>query len=164
MESLIVAVAQYLLFAILLGAAVIWLLLSRQDKVGLAVQGILALVVALVLIKLAAATYVDPRPFVVNPFVKPLFAHPADNGFPSDHTAVATTVALLVMMYRRWLGVALLAASVLVGAARVAAHVHHIQDIAAGALIAVVAVGIAAAIWGWARLRLPRRLAWMAAA
>lgn len=164
MESLIVAVAQYLIFPILLGAAVIWLFLSRQDKVGLAVQGIVALVVAFVLIKLAAASYVDPRPFVVNPLVKPLFAHPADNGFPSDHTAVASTVALLVMMYRRWLGVALLAASLLVGVARVAAHVHHAQDIAAGALIAVVAVGIAAAVWAWAQPRLPRPLASMAAA
>ncbi|MEO8555751.1 MAG: phosphatase PAP2 family protein [Actinomycetota bacterium] len=164
MESLIVAVAQYLIFPILLGAAVIWLLLSRQDKVGLAVQGIVALFVAFVLIKLAAASYVDPRPFVVNPLVKPLFAHPADNGFPSDHTAVASTVALLVMMYRRWLGVALLAGSLLVGVARVAAHVHHAQDIAAGALIAVVAVGIAAAVWAWAQPRLPRRLASMAAA
>lgn len=164
MESLIVAVAQYLLFVIFLAAAVVWLVLSRQDKVGLAVQGIVSLVVAIVLIKLAAASYVDPRPFVANPLVKPLFAHPADNGFPSDHTAMGATVALLVMMYRRWLGVGLLAASLLVGVARVAAHVHHIQDIAAGALIAVVAVGIAAAVWGWARLRLPRRLAWMAAA
>lgn len=164
MESLIVVVAQYLLFAIILGAALIWLFLSRQDKVGLAVQGILSLVIAIALIKLAAASYFDARPFVVDPSVKPLFAHPADNGFPSDHAAVGTTVALLVMMYRRWLGVALLAASLLVGVARVAAHVHHAQDIAAGALIAVVAVGIAAAIWGWARLRLPRRLAWMAAA
>ena len=164
MESLIVAVAQYLLLAIFLAAAVIWLFLPRQDKVGLAIQGMVALVVAIVLIRLVAASYVDPRPFVVNPLVKPLFAHPADNGFPSDHTAMGVTVALLVMMYRRWLGVALLAASLLVGAARVAAQVHHIQDIAAGAMIAVVAVGTAAAIWGWARLRLPRRLAWIAAA
>lgn len=164
MESLIAAIAQYLLFPILLAAGVIWLFLSRQDKVGLAVQGIVSLVVAIMLIKLAATIYVDPRPFVVDPFVKPMFAHPADNGFPSDHTALGATVALLVMMYRRRVGVALLAASLLVGVARVAAHVHHAQDIAAGALIAAAAVGTAAVIWGWARPRLPRRLAWMAAA
>ncbi|MHB8187045.1 MAG: hypothetical protein ACYDDU_13390 [Dermatophilaceae bacterium] len=46
-----------------------------------------------------------------------------------------------------------------------AAHVHHGQDIVAGlliAVVAVVAVGVAAAIWRWARPRRPRRLAELA--
>jgi len=83
---------------------------------------------------------------------------PGDNGFPSDHTTLAATVALLVMGYRKLLGAVLLAASFLVGAARIAAHVHHVQDIVAGVLIAALAVGIATAIWRWARPRLPRRV------
>jgi membrane-associated phospholipid phosphatase len=158
MDSLVVALAQYLVFLILVVAGVIWLFLPRNDKVALAVQGVVALVIALVLIQLAAAIHTDPRPFVVDPSIKPLFAHAADNGFPSDHTAVGATVALLVMGYRRMLGALLLAASIVVGAARVAAHVHHGQDIVAGVLIAVVAVGITTAAWRWARPRLPPRL------
>ena len=122
-------------------------------------QAIVSLVIVVVLIKLAAAVHADPRPFVVDPSIKPLFVHPGDNGFPSDHTALGATVALLVMTYRRSLGAVLLAASILVGATRVAAHVHHVQDIVAGVLIAALAVGITAAAWRWARLRLPRRLA-----
>ena len=74
---------------------------------------VVALGIALVLIQLAAAIHTDPRPFVVDPSIKPLFAHAADNGFPSDH-AVAATVALLVMTYRKMLGAVLLAASILV--------------------------------------------------
>jgi membrane-associated phospholipid phosphatase len=159
MDNLIVAVAQYLLFFILVTATVIWFYLPRHDKVGLAVQAIVSLVIAVVLIKLAAAIHTDPRPFVVDPSIKPLFAHPPDNGFPSDHTAVGATVAVLVATYRRSLGAALLTASILVGAARMAAHVHHAQDIVAGVLIGAVAVGITAAIWRWAQPRLPRRLA-----
>jgi undecaprenyl-diphosphatase len=158
MDSLIVAVAQYLLFVILVAAAVIWLFLPRPDKVGLAVQAIVSLVIVVVLIKLAAAVHADPRPFVVDPSIKPLFAHSVDNGFPSDHSALAATVAFLVMMYRRSIGAALLAASILVGAARMAAHVHHAQDIVAGVVIAAVAVAIASATWRWVRPRLPRRL------
>jgi len=158
MDSLIVGVAQYLLFAILVAAAVIWLSLPRPDKVGLAVQAIVSVVVAIVLIKSTAAIHADPRPFVVDPSIKPLFAHSGDNGFPSDHTTLATTVALLVMSYRRSLGALLLAASILVGATRVAAHVHHVQDIVGGVLIAVLAVGIATVTWRWVRPRLPRRL------
>ena len=95
------------------------------------------------LIKVFATVHTDPRPFVVNPAVKPLFPHVADNGFPSDHTTMVVTVSLLVILYRRWLGVALLAVSVLVGWARVASHVHHTQDIVAGAVIGVVAVAVA---------------------
>jgi undecaprenyl-diphosphatase len=147
MDALIVAVSQYLLYFVLLAAAVIWLYLPRPDKVGMAAQAIVALVIMVVLIKLAAGIYTDPRPFVVDPSIKPLFAHPADNGFPSDHTALAATVALVVMMYRRWLGAGLLAAGIVLGAARVAAHVHHAPDIAAGVLIAGLAVGAASVIW-----------------
>jgi membrane-associated phospholipid phosphatase len=68
------------------------------------------------------------------------------------------TVALLVMIYRRWLGAVLLATAIVVGAARMAAHVHHVQDIVAGMLIAVVAVGFASAAWRWVGPRMPRRL------
>jgi membrane-associated phospholipid phosphatase len=158
MITLIVAVAQNLLFLILLAAAIIWLLLPRHDKVGLAVQAIVSLVVMVVLIKFAAAIHTDPRPFVVDPSIKPLFAHPGDNGFPSDHTALGATVALLVMIYRRWLGTVLLVAAIVVGVARMAAHVHHGQDIAAGVLIAVLAVSIATAVWLWIGPQMPRRL------
>jgi membrane-associated phospholipid phosphatase len=163
MDSLVVAVAQYFLFLILVAAALTWLFLPRRDKVGLAVQAIVSLVIVVVLIRLAAI-HTDPRPFAVDQSIKPLFAHPADNGFPSDHTAVAATLALLVMAYRRWLGALLLIGSVLLGAARVAAQVHHVQDIVAGILIAALAVGIAAATWRWARPRLPRRLAGLVSA
>jgi membrane-associated phospholipid phosphatase len=158
MNTLTAATAQYLLFLILLTAAVIWLFLPRQDKVSLAGKAIVSLVVMVVLIKLAAVIHTDPRPFVVDPSIKPLFAHPGDNGFPSDHTALGVTVALLVMIYRRWLGALLLAAAIVVGATRMAAHVHHGQDIVAGILIAVLAVGIASAAWRWVGPRMPRRL------
>jgi membrane-associated phospholipid phosphatase len=95
---------------------------------------------------------------VVDPSIKSLFARPGDNGFPSDHTALGVTVALLVMIYRKWLGAVLLAAAIVVGAARMAAHVHHGQDIVAEVLIAVLAVGIASAAWRWVAPRMPRRL------
>ena len=88
MNSLIVAVAQYLPFLILAAAAVIWLLLPRPDKVGLAMQAVVSLAIAVVLVKLAGAVHADPRPFVVDPSIKPLFPHPGDNRFPSDHTAL----------------------------------------------------------------------------
>ena len=57
MDALIVAVSQYLLYFILAAAAVAWLYLPRPDKVGMATQAIVAMVIMVVLIKLAAAIY-----------------------------------------------------------------------------------------------------------
>ncbi len=159
MDTLIVAAAKYLLFGVLLGAATAWLSLPRHEKAKLALTGVGALVLTIALIWLAAALHYDARPFVVDPGIKPLFAHVADNGFPSDHTAIAATVSLLVMARRRVLGVVLLAASVLIGVARVAAHVHHVQDIVASIVIAVLAVALSLLALRWVEPRLPSRLA-----
>ena len=47
---------------ILAAAAVVWLYLPRPDKVGIAAQAIVALVIMVVLIKAAGAIYTDPQP------------------------------------------------------------------------------------------------------
>jgi membrane-associated phospholipid phosphatase len=91
------------------------LFLPRPDKVGLAMQAVASLAIAVVLVKLARTVHADPRPFVVDRSIRPSFAHRADNGFPSDHTASAATAAFLVITYRRGLGAVLLAASIMVG-------------------------------------------------
>jgi len=148
-NSLVVDVAQYGIFVVAAGALVVWLLCSRQEKVALAVQAVVTMIVVAVLVKVAGALHTDPRPFVVDPHLHPLFAHPADNGFPSDHTALASGVALLVTTYRRWIGLVLVVVSVAIGVSRVAAHVHHPQDIAAGLVI-----GLLAALVGWLSWRL----------
>jgi undecaprenyl-diphosphatase len=90
---------------------------------------------------LAAHVHADPRPFVHDPRSTPLFAHPADNGFPSDHAAAGGLLTALVFRYRRALGILVGVAAVLVSVARVAAHVHHVQDVVAGLLIGLVAGG-----------------------
>jgi undecaprenyl-diphosphatase len=146
-NALVVAVAQYGLFVVAAGAALVWLLVSRREKVVLAVQAVVTVVAVAVLVKVAGALHTDPRPFVVTPRLHPLFPHPADNGFPSDHTALASGVAMLVTRYRRWIGLALVVLSVGIGASRVAAHVHHPQDIVAGLVIGAVAASAGLLSW-----------------
>ncbi|MEP6816647.1 MAG: phosphatase PAP2 family protein [Marmoricola sp.] len=147
MDSLVVAVAKYGIFVVAAGALLVWLIVARGEKVPLAVKAVVAMLVVAVGVKVAGALHTDPRPFVVNPSLKPLFAHPADNGFPSDHTALTSAVALVVLLHRRWAGLALLVVSLAIGASRVAAHVHHTQDIVAGLVIGAVAALIAALGW-----------------
>jgi undecaprenyl-diphosphatase len=153
-NTFVVAVAQYALFLVALGGVVAWLRVDRSDRVPLLAQAVLAVVLVAVLVKAAGMLHTDPRPFVVQPSLHPLFPHPADNGFPSDHTALATAVALVVARYRRALGIGLLLVSFAIGAARVAAHVHHVEDIVAGVLMGAVAAALALVAWeAWARRR-----------
>ncbi len=146
MDPLIVFCAQILPLVPPTVAAVVWFLLPRPQKRGLAVRAVLALALTAVLVLTAGHLHDDPRPFVVDHLSPALFPHAADNGFPSDHTAYAAAAALLVLTVRRRIGLVLLACALVGGLARVAANVHHLQDIVAGLLVAVAAVALSALV------------------
>jgi membrane-associated phospholipid phosphatase len=143
--ALIVDLAQYALFVLVAVAGVVWLTLDRAGKLRLAAQAVVGLAIVGAGIMLAAHLHTDPRPFVHDPASRPLFAHAADNGFPSDHTAAAGLLTGLVLAHRRLLGVLVGVGAVLVGWARVAAHVHHAQDVVAGFVLGLAAAALA--VW-----------------
>jgi membrane-associated phospholipid phosphatase len=143
-HQLIVLAAQDLLYVLVAVAALAWLLLDRPGKVRLAVEAVLGLAVVGIGIWVAAHLHTDPRPFVSDG-TPALFAHPADNGFPSDHSAAAGLLATVVARHRRVVGALVAVGAVVVAWARVAAHVHHAQDVVAGLGIGVLA-GLAG-IW-----------------
>lgn len=145
MSRLIVLVAQDLLYVLAAVAVLVWLTRHRADKARLAAEAVAGLALVGVGIWVAAHLHADPRPFVHDPRSTPLFAHPADNGFPSDHSAAGGLLTALVFRHRRLLGILVGAGAALVAWARVAAHVHHAQDVLAG-----LAIGLASgalAIW-----------------
>jgi undecaprenyl-diphosphatase len=144
-NTLIVIVAQYLLYVLVGIAGLAWLTVSSRQKVALTAEAVLALALVGIGLLVAGHLHVDPRPFVHDPASKPLFAHAADNGFPSDHSTAAGLLTVLVFRYKRTLGLIVAAGALLIAWARVAAHVHHAQDVVAG-----LAIGIglgALAIW-----------------
>lgn len=139
MSVLIIFAANYLYLLVAALGLIVWLTRSRAGKIVLGLTTTVAGVAGLLLIVLASALYTDRRPFVVH-HVVPLIPHPADNGFPSDHTTLTMVIALCVLtVSRRWGAVAVLAA-LGVGVARVAAQVHSPLDIAGAVLIAIIAV------------------------
>lgn len=140
MTSVITYGAQLLPFVAPVAGVLVWWRLPRGARARFGVLGVVAGVLAAGLVLLTGLLHDDPRPFVVDPTSPPLFPHAADNGFPSDHTTYAATAALVVVTTRRQLGWMLLGAAVLGGLARVAARVHHLQDIAAALVIAAVSV------------------------
>ncbi len=139
MDSLIVFVAKYFLFLSVAVVGVHWLLSSKRDRVDLAVHYVVGGIIALALAKLGAHFFYDTRPFVSH-HIKPLMPHAADNGFPSDHALFTSFLGFTMLAYSRRLGYALLGIAVLVGAARVAAHIHSPIDIVGSFVFAAIAV------------------------
>jgi undecaprenyl-diphosphatase len=144
MHTLTVWAAQYLLWVMVAGAALVWVFgEDRRGKTVVAAQAVVGLVLIAVFLYVAKSVHHDPRPFVQNPHIKPLFAHGRDDGFPSDHSLAAGLIATLVFWRHRLVGAALAIAAVLIAWARVAAHVHHLQDVVAGLLLGALAAVIA---------------------
>ena len=136
MDGLIVFLAAYLIYAVVLMVVFTWYRIERWREFTAAV--FLTGITALILAKLAEAIYFHPRPFV-SQNIQPLVPHAADNGFPSEHTVWAMTLTSLLYFYRRRLAVVAFVLTLLVGAGRVWAHVHSWSDILGGLIIGAIA-------------------------
>jgi len=137
--------AQYLLYIIAAVALVWWITQPKKEKLSIAIFGALALFIAFVLLLISAKFYYDTRPFIVLG-ITPLFPHSPDNGFPSDHTILAMTIAFVVTFFDRRVGTILILLSVVLGVSRVLAYIHHPIDIIASTALAAIAVLLTAGI------------------
>jgi len=159
-HTLTVWTAQYLLFVLAAVFVVVWLVAeNRRGRVFLAVAAVLGVILMVGLLYLAKDVHHDPRPFVQNPRIRPLFPHSRDDGFPSDHSIAAALIAGLAAWRHRVIGALLGLGAAAIAWARVAAHVHHLQDVLAGLALGAVAALLAglAATWVVARFETSRR-------
>jgi undecaprenyl-diphosphatase len=138
LEYLIIFGAEYLVFVMLSVAFIYWATQKSQKKVALGIFGFIVALSAFIISRLASLLYNNPRPFAVQEFA-PIVKHAADNGFPSDHTLLAGTIAVTVYSFNKGLGVSLFLLAIVVGLARVFGGVHHLVDIL-GSLVIVVGV------------------------
>ena len=142
MDTLTLFEAKYLVFIIVIIAGVYWLTLPKEQKVRMFVFGVITAVVAFALTRLGGAIYFDPRPFV-DSAVTPIYPHAANNGFPSDHTALAFTAAATVFYMNKKFGLVLLFLASLVGASRVLGYIHSFTDILGSIVFVAIAYGLA---------------------
>lgn len=146
MEFLIIFAARYLFLlsvAIFIG---VFILITRPEKRYFIKLSLLTSILSFALAKIASMTYYNPRPFVVES-VSPLVAHGADNGFPSDHTLLTITIAVIIFQFNKKLGIFLAVIALIVGSARVLAKVHHPIDILGSVIVAILAINIAVYIF-----------------
>lgn len=138
MDSVIIFCAKYLFAAVILLYVLAVYQASKRDRKALVIAVVIAGITAVILDKLSGKLYYDPRPFVTHN-VTPLIKHAADNGFPSEHTILSMTIAILLFYYRRRLGALAIVIAYIVGVARIAAHVHSPIDIIGGIVIGIIA-------------------------
>lgn len=148
MDSIIVFVAKYVFVLSIIVAGVYWLMASKQKKIDILKLAIISFPLSYILTKILEKFIYDPRPFVVD-HIKPLIAHAADNGFPSDHTLLTATIAAAVFAYNKKLGLALFVISLAIGIARILAQIHHPLDI-----IGSVVIGVSATYIGYLCLKI----------
>jgi undecaprenyl-diphosphatase len=113
---------------------------------------VVAAVLALGVNAVLNAALPRPRPFLVLPVHLLVMSPPRDSSFPSDHAAVASAIAvtLLVGAGAGW-GVLGLLGAVIIGVSRVIIGVHYPSDILGGMLVGAVSAGVA--LWAEAPLR-----------
>jgi len=153
LAAIVELVAEYGIFVLPVALVVAWV---RTDALSRPRQGVLAgCLAALIAFGLGLVlerTLGRPRPFIELGFT-PLIAHVADSSFPSDHTLTGVALIGPLLWTLPRVGWWLLVWALIVGAARVAAGLHHPSDILGSA---VLALALDAVVWV---LVIPRGLA-----
>jgi undecaprenyl-diphosphatase len=102
---------------------------------------VISLPIIYLLSKIGAYLYYDPRPFVVDHFT-PLVSHDPDNGFPSDHVLLLSSMSALLYPFRKKISYLLFFVTAVVAISRVYVGIHHIVDVLGSFLIAIAVVFI----------------------
>ena len=138
LASLVQFIAEYGIFVLPVVLFVVWL---RADDFSRSRQGVLAGCLAAVLAfglgLVLERTLSRPRPFVELGFA-PLIGHVADSSFPSDHTLTGVALIGPLLWTAPKVGWPLLVWALIVGAARVAAGLHHPSDILGSVVVALI--------------------------
>ena len=137
MNKVIIFCAAYLYLVVIIGFGMAWINTIKNRKIQFIVMTIVAGIIAYILSLIASRLYFDPRPFVIE-HVKPLIAHAADNGFPSDHALLTMTLTATTYFFNKRVALGMLSLSIIIGIARVLAKIHSPIDIGAGWLIGII--------------------------
>jgi len=120
--------AKYLFLAVIGIAAAYFLWQPGPVKRRMMMYAAVSWPLMLIIARLIAHFYYDPRPFVTGHF-EPLIPHEPDNGFPSDHTLLSAATASLLFPFEKKLSSVAWLLTALVAFSRVYVGVHHPADV-----------------------------------
>jgi undecaprenyl-diphosphatase len=143
LDNTMIAIAN---FGLLMSLAAFVSGLWRARPRGLLPWFVLACVAAVGLDLLGGRVFFDQRPFV-HLGVVPLIAHSTDNGFPSDHSAVAAFLAAILWFIDVPSAAVAAVAAAAIGVARIYALVHWPIDVIGGWCIGALPAVVAMHFW-----------------
>ncbi|PFW87778.1 undecaprenyl-diphosphatase [Bacillus pseudomycoides] len=136
LNPMMVFVAEYMLYALVLGVLIYWFTRNNKNRMMI-IQGGLAFIVAEIIGKIVGQFYSHHQPFAVLPNVNQLVEHEIDNSFPSDHTILFFSICVSIWLVRKkegWLWLML----VCVAISRIWVGVHYPIDVVTGALVGII--------------------------
>jgi len=113
---------------------------------------ILAIPIAIIIIKIIHLFYFEPRPFVTYQLI-PLFTYDPDASFPSRHASIMAVVALSYIYFKSKWSVLFLILLIWLGVSRVYVGVHYPIDILGGVIVGIISLIIAKIIIRLIKLR-----------
>jgi len=156
-RAIAIACADWLIYlvALILLVALVW----HRDRLtaALLVRIVILATLAFAFSLVGGALISDPRPFIVT-HTPPLTAVTPDNGFPSDHVLLATTMTAALWWIDRRLTLACAFLTLLIMLGRLAIGAHHTLDVVGSVVLVILAFLVAN--WlplpaGWSQSRSP---------
>lgn len=130
--------AEPLIYVMILLILILGIKGGSDDKKAFLIT-ILALTIAVLLIKAIHLFYFEPRPFVTYNFT-PMVNETSDASFPSRHTTVAAVTAFSYLFFKSKWSLFLLPAALWIGVSRVYVGVHYPLDILGGFLVGAISL------------------------
>jgi len=136
-DGLITFLASFLIWVILFGIIMLWLVDGRIKK-EVALHAIFASLLAWILAEMVKSLVPSMRPFDQNGLTPLTLTVPIGSAFPSGHTAAAIAIAVSIFLHKKGLGLAFLIGGVGVGIGRFLSNVHFPLDILGGAVVGIL--------------------------
>lgn len=140
LDTFMVLIAKYMPLFVVVGMITLWMFKGRKTR-DIILYGFYAALIGLIINYLIGFVYYHPRPFVI-PVGTLLFSYPADSSFPSDHSTIIFSMALMLAYFKRtrFPGLLFLVLGIIGGTARVFAGVHFPLDIVGSLVVSGVSV------------------------
>ncbi|WP_243526792.1 undecaprenyl-diphosphatase [Bacillus pseudomycoides] len=137
LNPIMVFVAEYMLYALVLGVLIYWFTRNNKNRMMI-IQGGLAFIVAEIIGKIVGQFHSHYQPFAVLPKVNQLVEHEIDNSFPSDHTILFFSICFSIWLVRKKEGWLWLMLAFCVAISRIWVGVHYPIDVVTGALVGII--------------------------
>lgn len=137
-DALAVFFADYLVYFLLAGAALIYFLIKKKERFRyVLVIGSSVILSRLAITELIRLIWHRSRPFV-DYQVNQIIEHSVSGSFPSGHVAFLFALAMAVYFFNKKWGIVFLILGLLVGLARVFVGIHYPLDILGGMVVGIL--------------------------